>query len=466
MPSGYSLSPGNCSSSQITLCISVFNSETRPWIVERLRRILEYYSPLPPVVVANWVVPGGSNAIEALCEEKGILCVPVPGGEFFAPGIGRNRAFEASTTPLVCFCDADFFMERDFFARANRLAGILGWETQRDLMVNLPAFHLGERCSEDFFANSCPEESSAYLARIHEKCLSATSETCLFAVPYSNVFLCHRDGFNRSGGFNEVFSGHGSEDFEFLLRFARITKRWPLPHFFHLDLYAPRGKHFFTARGYHGFRRLFEAMSFPAESNGLRTFHMYHPIDQSEPWMRKKDRHRVQFLREVAKWTGDGEGLLQADWLGRTKKIVTVLGPDQNADVFLPLREQGSSLEPITWNDPLLAKKITALIESDAHTAVAVSSSCPSITELEKLLKTTKGIEIPLFTVHHENEVNATDTVLAHSYIAARLGLSMNQSHIKAHATLEWHRIMAILSRMFKRINNLLNHCFWWVRCQ
>src|SRR5690606_31476044 len=102
-----------------------------------------------------------------------------------------------------------------------------------------------------------------------------------------------RDLFSLIGGYDERFRGHGSEDFEFLTRLAIYGKHLPMPCDWRRDCYGPLKDEFYRQKDYVGFRRLFEAMSYPAEAFGQRVFHMWHPRD-GEGWTKDNDWKRTR----------------------------------------------------------------------------------------------------------------------------------------------------------------------------
>ncbi len=362
------------------MCLCLRLHERNPWVLEHLALQLRHYAPRPRIVVADLgSAPEFAGQIQALTVGHGARYVRDEYAGAYSAARAHNVAAAQVETDFVFFTDPDCFAVDDIFGRLARLLSQTGIGAQLDLMLNFAAFHLGEDLSERFKALPDPLERSALLESARVDSLFAVRGAVEFAAPYANVFLCRRDGFNLAGGYNENFVGYGSEDFEFLLRFATLMNQYTPPVQPADDGYRPYEDEFFPQRDYHGFRRLLEAMSFLAEVNGLAAFHLKHPVPLDIGWHQVHDRGRQVFRAQVRPYLDDRRGLLGCDWLPRSQVALVIAEREWQADLFLPLRLAGYRLILATGATlgKLAPEALDAFLRERAIQVVAVGRPTP-----------------------------------------------------------------------------------------
>lgn len=374
----------------ITVCLGVRLHDDNPWIFDRLALQLIHYNPRPSFIIADL----GSNLpyrkqLQALCADHGAEYVFDDYTGVYSASRAHNLAAKAANTPLLFFADPDFFSSSDLFSRLISILNNTGMHSRLDLMINLPVFHLGEKSTRYFLNMRSSETRSAALDRIKITTFGKIGKAVDFVAPYSNVFLCHKDGFNLTGGYDESFSGHGSEDFEFLLRFNCIMDLFPMPESPASDIYQPYSNDFYCQRDYSGFRRLFEAMSFSAETFGLSAFHLHHDKLENNEWLIQNDWQRENFQSRVMPYLENYAEILRHDWGNRSTNTLVLLPEPQNTDFFLPLRLVGHHLFPIYDRDLNNTTELNNLIKNiDAVTFIDGSTRYSSlITTAQKLGK-------------------------------------------------------------------------------
>ncbi len=353
-------------------CLRAFADN--PWVVERLRLIGTHYAPKPQVLVCDFgSAPAYAQSIEDICRAQGFTYLHVPDYELYSPAVAHNRAFEATKTELVFFCDIDTFGRSTMFQDLARIASSVGLRETIDLVLNLPIVHLAATDTQKFCAEMDADVRSALLDRLAVETLyrEKSAENDAYVAPYSNNFLIHRHMFNMAGGYDSRFRGHGSEDFEFLLRLQFYLGHLPLPDQPTEDLYGPTRDPFYRRKDYAGFRRLFEAMAFPAETLGLRVFHLWHPRGGGE-WREKNDWKRKRLNSIVAAYAGQEAQLLAVDSLSRPMKMLCVCREPSHWGYFIPLRLAGFELVPLFDDRAETIARAKEMIASGVVSAFAV----------------------------------------------------------------------------------------------
>ncbi|WP_052679685.1 capsular polysaccharide export protein, LipB/KpsS family [Rhizobium nepotum] len=361
--------------SDITMAFGVRLHSGNPWLLDRLGFMSDYYKPCPKIAVVDFGSdPENAAKLKALCNQRGYTYKFTADFDVFSLAAARNLSFEASTTDFVFFCDPDFISERDFFQRLAETATALEMRETVDIIINPPAVHLDAESTASFEDQPCHDSRSSLLRKLNFTLnyVEVSRQEERFIAPYSNCFLVNRNMFSLVGGYDKSFRGHGSEDFEFLLRFNIISDFLPLPENANKDFHAPLAPDFFSARPYKGFRRLFEMMSQPSEGLGLRVYHLHHPRERSGDWYANNDWKRNKFEAATQKYTPASHNLLSIDHLTRRKRIACLCKNNETWGYFLPLRLAGYELIPYFDDQVATLKQITDAIISGEVDDVAI----------------------------------------------------------------------------------------------
>lgn len=288
---------------KISMVLCVRLHEGNPWVLDRLEFLLSYYNPKPAIYVLDY----GSERrfaelIQGICKENSASYIYHEDCDIYSAAIARNTAAQHVQSEYLFLSDIDCVGEIDLFARFGKLINSVN--SKRLNTYVLPVYHLGKDTTSDlisYFSSSISFDekiTSCFADAIH----AAYNGDESYIAPYSNVFLIHRDIFKECGGYDPRFKGHGSEDFEFLLRLGIHLKISPVPSHVEADCFGPLTPDFFDVTPYRGFRKLFEAMSAPAELAGLRVVHLWHPRPMEVTWHGENDSSRSRFFEVVSKY--------------------------------------------------------------------------------------------------------------------------------------------------------------------
>ncbi len=333
----------------ITVVLGLRAHSDNPWVLPRLRLWAAHYRPRPSVIVVDMGSPGPyAEQVDAICREEGFRRIRIDDDGLYSQSIARNAGAMAAPTDLIFFCDVDCIGERDLFLRLRDHAEALDLRRCFDQLVVLPAYHLEAEASQAIL-NVPAKRRSEHLSRAFVDALHAPrGDVAELVDPFSNIFLCHRDFFSLTGGYDPSFRGHGSEDFELMIRSALHSGHLPIPERLAEDLRGPTDPGFWGVRPYEGFRRLGEATALQAELAGLRVAHLHHDrARQKDAWYRENDWKRDRFTPRVERARSGWTGLLRSDGLERTSRRVALVRADWHASVLLALRLDGVGLEVV-----------------------------------------------------------------------------------------------------------------------
>lgn len=244
--------------------------------------------------------------------------------------------------------------------------------------------------------------------------------------PYSNIFLIHKSLFSISGGYDSRFRGHGSDDFEYLLRLSKYTRAVPEPVDSTVDLYGPLKSSFFENSEYKGFRRLFEAMSIPAELAGLRIAHLWHPRPMDNTWYQNNDWKRDKFKEIIDPYTQNDTALLSIDNLQRDKRYLCFCRNPNEIGYFLPFRAASIELIAASDFDPSSINQYAQMILSSSVDGLIVFNpymdSNKAIRPLIELAKK-RGLDVAVIergalpkTIYYSDDVCYIDPTWSSEY--------------------------------------------------
>lgn len=343
----------------ITVCIAIRASEVNPWVIDRLKFMLQFYDPAPKFLIIDFgSEPIFANDIESICSasQSDVKYQYIDDKGVFSLSSARNACLSYVETELMFFTDIDVVQYRSFFGYLSELATDLEMLTAIRRPLFMPVYHVNQKASYEFesvdnYQKNLLLRNLGYLGQGTEY-----KDIFEFVAPYCNVFLIHKDFFSLSGGYCSEFRGHGSEDFEFLVRLGILSSSIPLSESLNKDFFGPLKGSFWGGRDYVGFRRYLEALTVTSENLGLSCFHIWHekPVGKGY-WTDKNDWKRNTFNEVINRYYPNLEGLIDVDFLPRSKQALCLFNDTGSWGYFLPLRLLGYRLIKITSvNDNIL----------------------------------------------------------------------------------------------------------------
>lgn len=343
------------SEKDITVCVGIRLTEANPWIVERLEFLLGYYDPKPQFLIVDFGSEDDyQKTILNICSDKGARYLHVQDNGVFSASRARNIAGNNVTTDLILFNDIDVVFDRDVFAKLTELANALMLSIAPRRCIFFPVYHVTKWISQEYQSIKDANHKNLFLKSLTFNGVGTNfGKYFQFVAPYSNIFLITKKFFDLSGGYCDLFRGHGSEDFEYIIRLGILSSNAPLPFNLISDLHGPLKPSFWkSANDYTGFRKFAEAITLPSEIYGLKCFHLFHdsPKDKGY-WTKNNDWKRDNFNAVLSEYYPNLEKILEKDYLKRNKEALCIFGDRKQWGYFLPLRSCGFKLKTLCTND-------------------------------------------------------------------------------------------------------------------
>jgi len=332
--------------SDLTVIMGVRLSQDNLWIKDRLQFFKSWYEPCPKLIIVDFGSSDDySEQIKNICIDRGYFYHFHPDEGGYCPSLARNYGFSHSNTDLLFFSDPDVILERNTYAKMVDWANKTSLRTNIVQRLTIPVYHLTQQVSEKFELSTSDQAKEYQLFHWGISGIySEIGKVVEFVAPYSNSFLCHRDYFELSGGYSSDFRGHGSEDFEYIVRLNILFDCFPLPEQCDHDIYQPTAPSFFGNKRYAGFRRLAELETLASELQGFKSFHLWHPKNDLSGWYDKNDWKRQKLNEVFSRYLEKKTYLLEEDYIDRKKSALCLGVNDNNIALFFPLRLLGYGL--------------------------------------------------------------------------------------------------------------------------
>lgn len=363
-------------SKDITVCFSLRLYEFNPWVLERLKFQLDFYNPCPKFIIIDLGSQDiYSKQLKKVCSEyENADYIYIEDDDDFSLALGRNIGGRAVETEFIMFSDIDFVYPADIFYTLSKYATELNIKNYIKRVLYFPIYHINEEYTEKFEELKSASQQNNFLTEIGFLGQSTEFGKIFdFIAPYSNAFLIHREFFDMSGGYCDLFKGHGSEDFEYFIRLGLISSDIPIPDKLKNDFYGPLKDTFFTEKDYFGFRRFNELLTIPSELLGLKAFHLWHdkPKDKGY-WTKNNDWKRERFNQILDSYYPDVYKILEADYHPREKKALCLISDVDSWGYYLPLRLYGYELVANHSKDENDIHRLITEIESGVYNRVFI----------------------------------------------------------------------------------------------
>lgn len=191
----------------------------------------------------------------------------------------RNRAVEAADTETLLLLDADLVPDQDLFLRCSGQI-----ESGHCRLIVLPCLYLSRSGTQRYLQRKETKDS------LYRRYLAFERKPFMhIAIPSSVMFMTRKDYWDI-GGFDERFTGHGYEDFDFMLRLMMALGHIaPAPDL--LDDVACRAPLLAA-----GFRKYLGRLSFMHFLDGEFVLHLHHAKAARQDYQRQRTANRAYFM--------------------------------------------------------------------------------------------------------------------------------------------------------------------------
>jgi predicted glycosyltransferase involved in capsule biosynthesis len=249
--------------SKLTAIIPIDLSQRPADIIQKARWIAEAAVEHGVTIVFGHNITGSADDQKFTASVAGFPGVTIAAGRFYTDAINtsalRNEAFKLVDTEFLLLLDVDIWS--DFGLIDKYLAKVMNHERGFHM---LPCLYLTKLGSELLVQRKIDA------ANLKERFFNYSRKEFLHLASPSSVTVLRTSHYAELGGFDESFTGHGYEDFDFLVRLAAHNNEFQ-PCSDLLDNKTARSPLFAT-----GFRRYLGESCLGALLEKDMVFHIYH----------------------------------------------------------------------------------------------------------------------------------------------------------------------------------------------
>lgn len=193
----------------------------------------------------------------------------------------RNIAFDAVTTKFMILLDVDIYPDFSLFLECTKEIS----SGERPFII-LPCLYLTK------FGSEVLVKKKISTKEIKKRYFSFSRREFLHLASPSSIVIMNTDDYLRVGKFNELFTGHGYEDFDFLIRLASIYGLIDKPKDFLTDI--PYRSPLFAV----GFRKYLGELCIESLARKRLAFHLYHDKDGKESYYKSR-KNNYHYFSEI-----------------------------------------------------------------------------------------------------------------------------------------------------------------------
>ncbi len=202
----------------------------------------------------------------------------------------RNLGARHTKTPCMLALDADCILTPKNLEKIIENIEIKQIHQNPAAFLVLPCVFLNETASENFTQNTLNE------LEILQDLIYKKREYIEFFGKISSSIVLNTFTFLELGGYDEYFTGHGYEDFEFLLRLLRHCADFE---------YMPKDLLYhaknWDGEAFKGFRSWFSMLGLEASFSGIYLYHLHHIRPNQNNYLNNTAQNQNFFLKRLSK---------------------------------------------------------------------------------------------------------------------------------------------------------------------
>lgn len=193
----------------------------------------------------------------------------------------RNLAFEAVETEFIILLDVDIHPDFDLFIKY-----------QERVSFGLKPFYILPCLYLTSYGSNLLTNKNISSHELKEKYFSFSRKEFLHLASPSSITVLRSSDYKKLNGFDNLYTGHGFEDFDFLVRLAELHNEIEKPSDFFNEMNS-RSPLFFV-----GFRRYLGELCIDSLLEKDLAFHLYHSKDNNENYYRSRELNYTRFFKK------------------------------------------------------------------------------------------------------------------------------------------------------------------------
>jgi predicted glycosyltransferase involved in capsule biosynthesis len=274
---------------KLSLIIPIKITFQNRFLLSRVRGLIKFFSSsteIELIVVDSSEKARYSNALKKLSEEKFVEYCYLRMQDIYSASKARNYGSKQAKGEYLLFYDVDLLVKDDFIDKVLRDIESL----KSPAFMIYPCLYLSESKTKAIEGKAL---NNQIFEDIKMRYLEGFNDEVLYLAVNTSTILVSKEHFFKIGAYNEVYKGHGYEDFELI---HRLYMAYPLvsrEDDYIIDFKTPFPK------GYKGFRKYFSYYALPNFFKETYTLHLWHPRPLTKKYYRHREANLQYFLQHL-----------------------------------------------------------------------------------------------------------------------------------------------------------------------
>ena len=283
-----------CNTITLSLIIPIQVTFSNRFLLKRVRKLVDFfsnYNNVEIVLIDSSHTERYTQAIKNLSEYDAVLYQHLDISTLYSASMARNQGAKIANGKYILFYDVDLIVDNDFVPNIMDDINNLKQEDVESFKI-YPCFYLSEIKTKMIEKENY---QNIQYENILKHYLEGFNDEVLYLAVNTSTILVSKKHFFNIGGYNEVFQGHGYEDFELIHKLYKYMLNTELPKDYIDDYKTP-----FPAL-YRGFRQYFAYLSLPNLFKDSYTMHLWHPRPLSKKYYRNREQNFKEFKKIIEK---------------------------------------------------------------------------------------------------------------------------------------------------------------------
>jgi len=273
---------------QLSIIIPINVNFTNTFLIKRLKYLIEFFLKYQniEVIVVDSSKLFYKKYIKSYCLNKNIIYTYIDINSIYSAAKARNVGAQIANGEFLLFYDVDLIVRKDFIPKIFEDIVKIKNNCKFDFKI-YPCFYLSKEKTKQIKKIELVDEE---FINIKNRYLKGDNDDVLYLAVNTSTILVSKNHFWKVGGYNEIFMGHGYEDFELIHRLYKFLINKKLPKEYLIDHKTS------LISDYKGFRQYFAFISLPNLFENKFTLHLWHPRPLSKKYYRNRKINMNQFI--------------------------------------------------------------------------------------------------------------------------------------------------------------------------
>lgn len=274
---------------KLSIIIPIKVSFQNRFLIKRLSNLVKFFSKYKDIELVVVDSSLSKRYSKTISQNSNIEYYYLEMSDIYSASKARNYGSQKANGEYILFFDVDLIVKDDFIE--NILADIEELKQKaKEAFEIYPCLYLSESetkyIENKFIDNQIFED-------IKLRYLEGFNDEVLYLAVNTSTILVSKEHFFNMGAYNEVFKGHGYEDFELI---HRLYLSYPIikrVNDYIMDFKTP------FPYLYQGFRKYFAYYALPNFFKGNYTMHLWHPRPLTKKYYRHREVNLEYFLKHL-----------------------------------------------------------------------------------------------------------------------------------------------------------------------